>query len=185
MADRKDAGEAMGTPTDAAQPGIEVARRIAAELLDAGRAAAQSLANEQKYRAAQQVANAAEAIEQAAQSLERSDNPAAAAYTREAAESVGRLSRAIGDRSWGEIGTDIETFARRQPALFALGAVGLGFLAARFLAPPSASRQQERGQGAAASEEPSSSVAARGNGSIGSETDLPETSKLSATKGLS
>lgn len=144
MADRENAEEATGAATDAAQRGIEAARRIAAELIDASRAAAQSLADEQKHRAAQQVANIAEAIEQAAQSLDRSDNRAAAAYTRQAAESIEQLSRAIDDRSWADIGADVEGFARRQPVLFALGAVGAGFLAGRFLLAPAPAPPADR-----------------------------------------
>lgn len=196
MADRMEAEEASPGPADAAQRGLEAARRIAAELLDASRVAAQSLADEQKNRAARQVANIAEAVEQAARSLDRSDNSAAAGYTREVAEGIERLSRAIGERSWAEIGADIEDFARRQPAVFALGAVGLGFLAARFLAPPAArseaGRPKEDGGDATATPAPipwqtagTAAAASGGNGSDQSRADLSGTAGLSGTKGPS
>jgi len=54
-------------------------------------------------------------------------------YAKKAAEGVDRLSSYIQTRTLGQLVGDVETFARREPALFFGGAFTLGLLAGRFL----------------------------------------------------
>jgi len=63
--------------------------------------------------------------------------PAAAHYADRAAAQIDRLSETVRSRQFGEMVTDAEDFARRQPALFIAVAVAAGFVIGRLLARPS------------------------------------------------
>jgi hypothetical protein len=117
----------------AAERGIEYLRTIAAELVEAGRSAVQSVLDEQKADAARQVATVAAAVRSAAQSLDQSNRSALARYTDRAAGTVERFAQSLRERNWSELADDVEALARRQPALFIAGAVVAGFLTGRFL----------------------------------------------------
>lgn len=136
-------------PTSAAAGGEGVkrglgrAKGIVDELVDALRSAAESVAGEQQLRAAERVAALAEAVRCAARSLDQSESPAIARYAQSAADQVDHWSRVVGQRNWRGIIADTEDFARRQPVLFALGAVAAGFLAGRFLSVPAGRRAGE------------------------------------------
>ncbi|HJU15188.1 MAG TPA: hypothetical protein VJ770_01850 [Stellaceae bacterium] len=117
----------------AAERGIEHVRTIAAEMVEAGRSAIQSVLDEQKAGAARQVAAVAEATRSAAQSLDRSKLPTLARYAEEAAGGIEEFGTTLRDRNWSELIGETEDFARRRPALFAAGIVLAGFLLARFL----------------------------------------------------
>jgi hypothetical protein len=116
------------------QPGLDRAKDIIVEFACATQSAALSAANERKQRAAEQVGGVAEAVRAAARSLDRSQIPTAARYFDRAAGQVEDLAQALRERRWGELIGDIEDVARRQPVLFVVGAVAVGFLAGRFLA---------------------------------------------------
>lgn len=140
MVDRDAADSTASGPSaataNAAEWGIERARGIVIELIEASWSAAQAGADEQKQRAADEVANVGEAVRQAAQSLARSGNPNMAQYTAEAADQIDRLAQTVRERGWQEIVGDVEGFARREPALFVALSVAAGFLAGRFLWAP-------------------------------------------------
>lgn len=115
---------------------LERAKTILSELGDATRSAAQSLADEQKARAAAKAGGFAEALRSAARSLDRSQNSTVARYADQAADRAGDFARTLRERRWGEIIADTDRFARAQPALFILGAIAVGFIAGRFLSLP-------------------------------------------------
>jgi ElaB/YqjD/DUF883 family membrane-anchored ribosome-binding protein len=123
---------------------FERAKTILSELLDATLSAAQTILDDQKQRTAERVSGMAEAVRSAAQSLDRSENPAIARYADQAADRIEDLSGLIRQRQWSEIVADTEDLARRQPALFALGAGAIGFLAGRLLAVPTDRRRSQK-----------------------------------------
>ncbi|MGH7036713.1 MAG: hypothetical protein ACREE4_12595 [Stellaceae bacterium] len=118
---------------EAAERGIEHLKAIAAELFEASRSAAQSVLDEEKDRAARQVAAVAAAVRSAAQSLDHAKLPTLARYTEEAAGSVAGFGQALSGRRWGELADDLEILARRQPALFLAAAAVIGLLSGRLL----------------------------------------------------
>jgi ElaB/YqjD/DUF883 family membrane-anchored ribosome-binding protein len=140
MADRNDAsssitsqGAATGRVGSTANLGGERATNVVVEFVDAARSAAESLLEEQRRRAAEQVSSIAAALRSAAQSLDQSQNAVIAHYTHQAAHQIESFSHTVRARRWNEIVADTEDFARRQPTWFVLGAVATGFLVGRFL----------------------------------------------------
>lgn len=89
-------------------------------------------ADEQKERGARQIDGFAKAIGKAADELEHS-SPYAAKYAREAADSVGGMSRTLRDRGVGDLIGGVDDFARRQPVAFFGAAVAVGIGLSRFL----------------------------------------------------
>lgn len=147
MADWNGEAERVGSTPRAGHEGagIERAGTMLVELVEASRAAAEALLDEQKHRAAAQVTGLAEAVRSAAQCLERSETWGIGGYTHQAAGQIERLSHLIGDRSWSEIVAETRDFARRRPWLFLAAAAAVGFLAGRVLSVPTTARpQQER-----------------------------------------
>ena len=118
------------------QPGLDRARAIFREFVDAACSAAVDAAAQQKERAARQLATIAGAVRAAAHSLDRSQSPVAARYAGQAADRFAEMSQSLDERSWGAVIGDVEEVARRRPALFVAAAVAVGFLAGRFLALP-------------------------------------------------
>jgi hypothetical protein len=133
---------------DGGEPGLERAKTILSELLDASRLAAEALLDEQKLRTAKRVKEIAEAVRSAAQSLERSDNRAIARYAERVAFRIADFSDLIRERRWSEIVADAEDFAQRQPTLFLLGAAVAGFIGGRLLSVPSDRRRPKTMAGA-------------------------------------
>jgi len=113
--------------------GIDRAKTILTELVDATRTAAETMLDDRKQRAAEQVNVIAEAVRCAAQCFERSDSRAVARYAHRAADQFEDLALRTRNRHWSEIVGDVEDLARRRPTLFMLGATVAGFLAGRLL----------------------------------------------------
>lgn len=121
--------------TDAAGPeqGWQRARSILDELVEAGRSAALSIADEQRRQAAEQIAGLAGAARAAAQALGGGSNLRSARCAAQTADTIDRFADAVRQRRWNEIVADAESFARREPRLFTLGAAALGYIAGRML----------------------------------------------------
>jgi hypothetical protein len=82
------------------------------------------------------------------------DIPQAAQYIRGAADQVDYITKSLRDRNVGQLISDVEDFARRQPTAFLGATVIVGFLAMRFLksskagtAPASPRRYYGNGRG--------------------------------------
>jgi len=147
MADEIDEAAARVGSTARAEDreeGIDRAKAILAQLVDATRSAVEAMLDDQKQRAAKQVDGIAEAVRCAAQCFERSDSRAIARYADRAADQIEDFSLLIRDRRWSEIAADAEDFARRRPLLFILGATAAGFLAGRLLSVPAARQRPQR-----------------------------------------
>ena len=118
---------------DTPQTGGERAGNVVAEFLDAARSAAESLLEEQKRQVADRVSGVGEALRSAVGPLDRSQNAIMARVAEQAADRVEGISRTLHSRHWNELVADSEDLARRQPTLFALGAIVTGFLLGRLL----------------------------------------------------
>jgi len=82
------------------------------------------------------------------------DVPQAAQYIRGAADQVDYITKSLRDRNVGQLISDVEDFARRQPTAFLGATVIAGFVAMRFLksskagtSPSSASAYPTNGRG--------------------------------------
>jgi hypothetical protein len=133
MADEID--EAAARAEDRGE-GIDRAKAILTEFVEATRSAIEAMLDDRKHRAAQQVGGFAEAVRCAAQCFERSDSRAIAGYADRAANQLDQLSHLIRERHWSEIVADAEDLARHRPTLFIIGATAIGFLAGRLLSVP-------------------------------------------------
>src|SRR5271165_5300335 len=104
----------LAARADGGEPGLERAKTILTEVLDATRSAAEALLGEQKQQAAERMKGIAVAVRCAAQSLERSDSRAIARYAERAADQIEGFSLLIRERRWGEIVADTGNFKRRS-----------------------------------------------------------------------
>jgi hypothetical protein len=75
----------------------------------------------------------AEALRLTSEQLRERDQATFGEYAASAAELVERFSGHLKERDINQMIWEIESFGRRQPALFMGGAFALGFLASRFL----------------------------------------------------
>ena len=96
------------------------------------RDSASSSLNDSRQQAADRIGGIASAVRSTSQHL-RSENQASVAdLTESVADQVERLSSYLRDRDLRAFRDDLESFARRQPAVAVGVALGLGMLGARF-----------------------------------------------------
>ena len=86
-----------------------------------------------KQAAADQAQKVAGVIEQASAELGRHDQQSLARYTGDFANSIKTLADNLKNRSIDELGNDALALARRNPTLFLLGSVAIGFALSRFI----------------------------------------------------
>ena len=110
---------------------VEQGKQAAAGAIDQAREMAMSQLSAQKTRAAETVGNLAESLRQAGSGMD-SQLPVGG-YMRRAADQLEDLSRTLQTKDVEELVSDVEDFARSQPALFLGAAFTAGLLAARFL----------------------------------------------------
>jgi len=114
----------------------EVAGQVqdkAGEVVDQVRQQATTRIDQQKDQATASLWNFANAIRDTGNTLRDKDQGAIAQVTDKAAEQVERISAYLAHRDVGQILTEVQHFARRQPGIFVGGAFALGLLGARFL----------------------------------------------------
>jgi hypothetical protein len=136
------------------------AREFAAELADALQDCATALLDEQRIRAANEIATLGEVLHRSVKSLDPGGGGTVARYTDDAAGQISQFADRLRRRSLAELSGGIEDFARRWPAVFIASAVGVGLIAGRLLA-SSASRPAKRhpdAQGLAGQRTPQSSA---------------------------
>lgn len=88
---------------------------------------------EQKSAASEGLNTVAQAIRQTGSHLRGQQQEGVAQYVDRAAEQIEQFAGYLGGRDLRQLTRDIESFARREPALFLGGALTLGLLAGRFL----------------------------------------------------
>ncbi len=125
--------DTTSTRSGSSFPGPVAPPDIGAELIAAVRDSATALFEEQRDRAAGEIAAFGELLRHSAQSLDQCDG-GVARYADEAASRIGTFAEELQHRSWDELASDIADFAQHWPLAFLAAAVGAGFAAGRFLA---------------------------------------------------
>jgi hypothetical protein len=100
---------------------------------DQAKQQATSQVESQKERAVDTLVTVAQALRQTGQHLHQQDQAAVGGYVEQAAERVESLTNHLRTRDVPQLIAETQDFARRQPGLFLMGAVTLGFVGARFL----------------------------------------------------
>jgi hypothetical protein len=122
-------GYSAGSGTAARSSGETERTGVVDQMKD--RAAAQI--NSQKNRATDGIGTVAQAVRQSTQQLRDQRHETVARYVEQAADQVERFSQRLKQKDVGELVSDAQRLARRQPALFIGSAFALGLLGARFL----------------------------------------------------
>jgi len=125
-----------GTGGEVKQQVGEVAGQVkdqAIQLKDKVAATATGKLEDQKTQAVSSIGNVADAIRQTGQQLRSNDQEAIAQYIDRAAEQIDQFTGYLRGRDMRQLVGDVESFARREPALFLGGAFVLGLFGARFL----------------------------------------------------
>jgi hypothetical protein len=87
----------------------------------------------QKDRGTDALGRVAEAVRSSTQKLRDDQHDTIAGYVDKAADQIEQWSQNLKNKDINELVTDMQRFARRQPALFIGSAFALGVLSARFL----------------------------------------------------
>jgi hypothetical protein len=122
---------------------LERGRREAGELAASATQRAKEAVDARKGAAADQVQQVATALDRAAGEL--GDRSPFSQYAGQFAGSVSQLAEHLRTRNADELIGDLQQMARRNPGLFVLGSVGVGFALARVL---KATPRSEAGDGA-------------------------------------
>jgi len=112
---------------------IENAKNMGNQLVGAVRESATSMMDEQRSRAADQIASIAGMVRNSVQSLDRQSAGTICQYADDTARQIDNFAETLRTRSWGELAGDVEDFARRWPMMFMASAIATGFIAGRFL----------------------------------------------------
>jgi hypothetical protein len=99
----------------------------------------------QKDKATEGLGSVAQAVRQTTQHLRDNQHETVAQYAEQAAEQIERFSQGLKNKDVGELMSDAQRLARRQPALFVGGAFAIGLLGARFLKSSSPDNRDEYG----------------------------------------
>ena len=112
---------------------VEEAKEMGTEIVGAVREGANSFFEEQRDRAASEIASFGEMLRRSAQTLDQNRSTTIGRYAEDAATEITQFAERMRNRSLGMMAEDVEGFARQFPAAFMAAAVGVGFVAGRFL----------------------------------------------------
>jgi len=112
---------------------IENAKNMGTQIIGTVRDSATSMMDEQRNRAADQIASIAGMVRNSVQSLDRQSAGPICKYADDTARQIDSFAETLRSRSWGELASDVEDFARRWPVVFMASAIGAGALVGRFL----------------------------------------------------
>lgn len=105
--------------------------------------AGQQQAEAQLHRAADQTGTIAEAVSSTAEQLEQQGQHTLARYASDLAGSMNRLAERLRASSLDDLLHESRELARRNPAMFVLGSIGVGLVVSRFLKASSSRPQGE------------------------------------------
>jgi len=128
--DDMNTSPASGQP---AAPLIEQTRQKAGEVVDQARQQVKSKLGDQKDRATEGLGQVAQALRETGQQLRGHQQESIGQYAEMAADQVERFSGYLRGQDINQLLGEVESLARRQPALFVGGAFMLGFFLSRFL----------------------------------------------------
>lgn len=126
------AGQVADKVQEKAGPVLDQAQEKASQVADQAKQQVTSRLDDQKERAADGLRTVAQALRQTGQELRGQEQVGIAGYADSAAEQVERFSSYLRTTDANQIVAQVESYARRQPTLFAGGAFGLGLILARF-----------------------------------------------------
>lgn len=137
-----ETGNSRSTTTPAGSDGTE---KRSQGLVDTVRDTAATQLTNQKNRAVDGLGSVAQAVRQSTEQLRQQDHDVIARYVEQAADQLDRMSQRIRSKDVGELMNDVQSLARRQPAMFIGGAFALGLIGARFF--KSSARDEEFSSG--------------------------------------
>jgi hypothetical protein len=109
------------------------ARDKAGEFVGRARERASSGIEDTMVRAASELGSVANALRQCGSDMSNREDAMLAPYLERVADQVERVSGFLESRSVNDLARDVQSFARRNPAVFLGACFGVGVLAARFL----------------------------------------------------
>jgi len=115
------------------QPLVEQTKQKAAEVVNQARQQIRSQLADKKDSAAEGLGQVAEALRQTGQQLSDHQQGSFSQYAQMAADQVERFSGYLREQDIERLVGEVESLARRQPALFVGSAFMLGFFLSRFL----------------------------------------------------
>jgi hypothetical protein len=123
-----------GTGRGMAQAAGQVARDQAGAAWQGAKESARSTLSEQQRSAAGGIGDFAGALRKAADELEQGGKQAGAArYAKVAADGLEQVAGTLRSKDLDSMVHEVESFARKQPAMFFGAAIAAGFLAMRFM----------------------------------------------------
>ena len=109
------------------------AKQLAEDAAGRARDVAQDRFSSGKDRAARSLGTVADALRHTGQHLRLQDEESLPGYIDRAAETLESVSGYLRDKELRDVVFDVESFARREPAIFIGGAFAVGLLGGRFL----------------------------------------------------
>ena len=132
----------MDNEKNAAIPNREKVKTDAAEVVEKAQSAGKQKLEIGKTTAAEGADKIAGVIDQASKQLKENDLGTLADYANQVGSSIKSFSDQLRNRNVDELLRDAQTIARRNPTVFFLGSIAVGFAVSRFLK-ASADRQHE------------------------------------------
>ena len=126
-------GQAVDQAKQQASEVADKAAQQADQALGAVQQQASALVNEQITRASSAFGGVAQALRATGEELRNQEQGNFARYADRAAEQLDSISTHLQNGDVGTLLRDVESFARREPAIFMSGALAAGLLLARFL----------------------------------------------------
>ncbi len=127
------APQTAGAVAGASKAIAQDAKHVASEVAGQAKQQVASRIEDQKDKAAQGLSSVATAIRQTGESLRDRDQLGVTQYVDGMADQIERLSDYVMSSNVGQMVGEVETFARREPAIFLGSAFLLGLVGARFL----------------------------------------------------
>lgn len=140
----QQAGEVMTQAQTEAQKAREIAAAKAEQVKGQAKTAANQFLDSKKQRVTGELSVLQDAISRATDQLRENRHDSVAQYTAAAADKIDALRRGVESRDIDGIIDDVQSFARRQPALVFGGLFVAGLVAARFLKASSAERTERQ-----------------------------------------
>jgi hypothetical protein len=132
--------QGRGNIVDTARDKIQ---QLASQARQTANQQAESRFSTGKTRATQTIGSVAQTLHSSSQQLRDSQQAGIGKWADQAANKLEEVSRYLENASLNDVATRVESFARREPAMFIGSAVALGFLGARFL---KSSQRNQQGQ---------------------------------------
>jgi hypothetical protein len=127
------AGQAVEDAKDAVQEVAGQVQETGKQVVGQVQEQAFNKVSEQLHKVTETIGTVAEAAHSVSGQLRQSDQAMVAEYVDQAAAQIEKLAGYLENKELPELFSEVERFARRQPALFMGGAFVVGLMAARFL----------------------------------------------------